>query len=422
VLSILHPETVPHLEALPIGLLPFRDVRTGKLIIAIKASKEIILTARMNRGFKVYVAPLASTIGTVPSLVSAFFDDTDEPLTLMTPLFDDEMAQDVRELLAYEELEIYFFDEHNREWTSYRASLRDGGSCFVDGTDLTLVPFSHKAMTLIYQGLEYWFGRRTPDDDARAISVSFLESIGPDDLFIQDLSETGNDYVGSAGYSFSSLTRDNPGAFQERDLVAGFRRVFPSDRIAINPMRKDTGNELADILVLAASRILLVQAKDSPNTEQSLGRPLERKRLIMRQQVEKAVRQAKGAAAYVRANDLLDLLVGRHGVQVAINSRTLFSVVVIKELFADEGPLYVAACRDMESGGVQGIVLDYPSADLFTHRLRDENEFISALEEFHSQILRRGIYLNPQTFLFDWLVASPSADGFKTATDDGAIE
>jgi len=152
-LTILHPETAPRLQALPVGLLPFRHTQTGKLLLAIKATKEMILAARMNQGFKIYVVPLASTVGVVPALVTAFFDDADEPLIVMTPLFDDDMPRDVREMLAYEELEVYFLDEHNREWMSYRARMQDGGSCFVDGTHLTFVPYSHNAMTLIYKGV-----------------------------------------------------------------------------------------------------------------------------------------------------------------------------------------------------------------------------------------------------------------------------
>lgn len=407
-LSILHPETVPHLKALPIGLLPFRNTQTGELLIAIKATKEMILAARMNRGFKFYVAPLASTTGTVPALVTAFFDDGDEPLVVMTPLFDDEMLRDMRELLAYEDLEVYFLDEHNREWMSYRARLTDGGSCFVDSTDLTFVQFSHDAMNLIHRGLEHWFGNRTSEDDARAITVSFIESIGPDDLFIQDAPDAGNDYLGAAEHSYSTLIRDNPGAFQERDIVAGLRRVFPGDRIAINPMRKDNGKELVDVLVLATSHVLLVQAKDSPNTEKILGRSLDRKRRNSGQQVEKGIKQAKGAVAHVRAHDPLDMLINGREMRLSVGNRTLFSVVVIKETFGDEGELYVTSCRKMASEGVHGVVLDYPSLDLFTHGLRGESELISGLEDFRALILRDGIYVRPQSFLLDRLAASRS--------------
>jgi hypothetical protein len=51
------------------GLMPFRDLETGKLLLAIKLPKEGILATRVNGGFKIYVAPLQSTIGFVPALV-----------------------------------------------------------------------------------------------------------------------------------------------------------------------------------------------------------------------------------------------------------------------------------------------------------------------------------------------------------------
>jgi hypothetical protein len=188
-------------------------------------------------------------------------------------------------------------------------------------------------------------------------------------------------------------------------VIAGLRRVFPGDKVAINPMRKDNGRELADALILAVSHVLVVQAKDSPNTEESLGRSLDRKRLVSRQQVEKGVRQTKGAVAYIRSHDSLDLLVGRRDLQVTIGNRALFPIVVIKEMFADEGELYVATCREMESYGVQGVVLDYPNLDLFAHRLRAESAFISALEEYRSLILKDGIFVNPQSFLVNRFAA-----------------
>jgi hypothetical protein len=316
------------------------------------------------------------------------------------------MPSDVRELLAYKELEVYFLDEYNREWMSYRARVHDGGSCFADGTDLNFVPYSHKAMTLIYKGIEHWFGRRTPEDDARAITVSFVDSIGPDDLFILDRTDTANDYLGSIGYSNSTLVRENPGSFQERDLVAAFRRIFPGDKIAINPKRKDTNRELADIVVLASSHILFVQAKDSPNTEESLGRSLDRKRRVARHQLDKGMRQAKGAVVYARAHDPLNLFVGEHDLPVTIGSRILLSIVVIKEIFADESDLYVSCSRTMATDGVLGIVLDYPSLDLFAHRLPDESKFLVALEEYRTLILRDGRFVNPQAFVLNWLADS----------------
>ena len=283
---------------------------------------------------------------------------------------------------------------------SHRARLKDGGSCFVDGTNLTFTQYSHHAMNLIYEGLAHWFGNRTTEDDARAITVSFVERIGPDDLFILDATDTGNDYLGSPGHSYSTLTRDDPGAFQERDIVTGLRRVFSGDKIAINPMRKNDHKELVDVLVLTSSYVLLVQAKDSPNTEVSLKRSLDRKRRISRQQLEKGIKQAKGAVAHVRTHDPLDLLIGGRDVQLKVCNCAVFCIVVIKETFADEVELYVSSCRQMAADGVRGVVLDYASLDLFTHQLPGESQFISGLEDFHALIVQDGIY-NPQLFLFE---------------------
>jgi hypothetical protein len=118
------------------------------------------------------------------------------------------------------------------------------------------------------------------------------------------------------------------------------------------------------------------------------------------------MRQAKGAVAYVQAHDPLNLFVGERDLQVTIESRILFSIIVIKEIFADEGDLYVSCSRAMAADGVRGIVLDYPSLDLFAHRLRDENEFLVALEEYRALLLGEGSFVNPQSFVLDWLAAS----------------
>lgn len=74
-----------------------------------KVSKEIILTARLNGEFKVYLlgdeAGPASHLG----LVTAFFDDPDEPLTIKSPQFaGDDLLKDLTSLLSQSEFDIYF--------------------------------------------------------------------------------------------------------------------------------------------------------------------------------------------------------------------------------------------------------------------------------------------------------------------------
>ncbi len=56
-----------------------------------------------------------------------------------------------------------------------------------------------------------------------------------------------------------------------------FARAFAADCVFLNPIRDDTGKELADVMCITDDIILVVQAKDSPNTERALRRSIERK-------------------------------------------------------------------------------------------------------------------------------------------------
>lgn len=106
-LTILYPEVMQDIRLLPLGLLPIRRRDTDALALVIKAPKEMILTAKIKKGFKFYVVPLATNLGTTLGLVAAFFDDEDEPLVIKTPMFDDDLVRDLREILSYNKLDIY---------------------------------------------------------------------------------------------------------------------------------------------------------------------------------------------------------------------------------------------------------------------------------------------------------------------------
>src|ERR1700692_2685521 len=63
--------------------------------------------------------------------------------------------------------------------------------------------------------------------------------------------------------------RENPGYYQERHIAVALHRTFSGERIAINPLRADNGKEFADVIAVLDKHLLIVQAKDSPNTEAS---------------------------------------------------------------------------------------------------------------------------------------------------------
>ena len=67
--------------------------------MVIKTSKEAILAAKVNKGFSLYLAPIRIGTTFTHAIMTVFYDDLDEPLTIRTPLVaDDSGTHDFFEL------------------------------------------------------------------------------------------------------------------------------------------------------------------------------------------------------------------------------------------------------------------------------------------------------------------------------------
>ena len=109
--------------------------------------------------------PIGTPKGTVISLVSAFFDDADEPLAVRTPLFgDEEPSVEIVGILMAERVDIYFFDEHSKEWMSHSCRLEDPGSYLASGEPVHLLEYSPSNSAQLLESLRDWFSHRTPED------------------------------------------------------------------------------------------------------------------------------------------------------------------------------------------------------------------------------------------------------------------
>lgn len=400
-LTLLHPAIIRSVLDYPVGLLPARDEETGELLLIVKVPKEYILAARLKGGFSFYLAPLPSTSGLTVALATAFFDDYNEPLLVKTPLFDDALGKDILELLTYDGFSVYFFDEHGREWMGYRTSVHDKGSLVVTGENFGLLGYHPKTVSSIHENLETWFGFRAPEDDAKAIRVVFREELYPPDLFILDIRHDEHDYHGSRGFSHSSLERKTPGYYQERDIAAGLKRAYRGDQLAVNPMRRDNGKEFVDVLAVSDAYLLLVQAKDSPNTEASISRTIDRKRRTSHSQIEKGVRQAKGAAAYVRRHPKLQLAIDKEHLDIDVAGKKVVSLVVVQEMFTDDGDSFIARYREMEGSGDVFAMLDYAAFNSFCHELRSEEQLLDFLADYAAKILAGGVWIDPRAYILE---------------------
>ncbi len=399
-LTLDHPEIIAEISAFPGGLMPIKPA--GRLSLAIKASKEALLAIQVNGGFSVYVVPFQANDGEAFSIITAIFDDPDEPLTIGTPLFgDEEPSVEIVGMLMAPELDIYFFDDLGRERMSYRCSLDDPGSCLKTNSALRLAPFSRSNSNGILNYLGKWFGLRTAEDDARAIKVSLTEELWPSDLAILDVRDGENEYLGSDGYAITMLTRDaqRPGYYQERDIVAGLKRFLDPDQIILNPFKRGTDKEFVDVVAGTSNAVLFIQAKDSPNTAQSLGRSIDRKQRVSESQLKEALKQVKGALRYAADSDPIRLTTRRGDIDLHVAGRKVISVAIIKEIFPVQTSSIVAAMRTYAAQGQTLVVLAYPGFCAFIHHFPEEGRFVAELEDYAQALMAADDWISPHAFL-----------------------
>ncbi len=398
-LTLSNPEIIAKVRELGGGLLPI--MVEGKRALVVKMHKEALLAARENKGFKFYVAPLPTTSGLTIGLVTAIFDDFDEPLTVRTPLFGgDPFLDEILDVLYSEEINIYFFDEHAREWLSYRCSLNDPGSLLKSGDPVIFPEFQPSLLLPLMKALESWFSYREPEDDSKAITVTLEEELWPSDFAVLDSREGIHSYWGGEGYSYSSLTRDdNPGYFQERDIVAGFQKVFRADQLILNAYRVDEDLEFTDVVASGHEALILVQAKDSPNTDKSLARKLSRKIKTSEGQVSEALGQMRGAFNYALRQEPILLKIQEQQVELLKGERQIINLVVVKELFPSQGSHIAATMKEWYGRGHFLLVLDYPSFSVFTHQFGQEKAFVDTLNHYLLKTISENEWVEPKHYV-----------------------
>jgi hypothetical protein len=393
-LTILHPQIMPAVHRHPIGLLPLlfnTDEIRPKLVI--KMPKEAILAAKLNRGFKIYVAPILLQHKRTVGLVTAFFDDIDEPFVISSPLFDEPGVHDLRKLLLLRAIDVHLFDENNRELLGYAADI----SCpaktrgFLEGA--TFPPFDYDLAIYSIKQMNLWFGQRSPQDDFAAICVTFFEPLFAEDLFIQDMCPENHSYHGSKSSSFTVLERQEPGHFQECDIVKLLHRIFAPNQIYHGPLRTTDEEEIVDILVVTEAHALFIQAKDSPNTQAVLRNSLQRKKATARKNLTKAIRQVRGALRYAKSSSPMRILIGGKEATVMLAGLEIRALIVIKELFDDDYPSYSSDILSLANRTeVPCIALDYPELHMFTTHLTDAEAFFRACDNVFVKGAETGVF------------------------------
>ena len=371
-LSITNPEVVDGLVDSPGGLWPTCRRGDSRMILMVKATREMALTAKLREEFRFYLAPVRVGTVTMYGLITAFFDDSDEPLTIRTPLFNEEITRDFVSLLSSDSFHVHFFDERNRELLGFRAENPDAHRfrAFSDTIRFVSPSLAHGRQLL--DGMQLWFSTRSPLDDDVAFTIQMRELMFPDSLA---------DHV------------DNPGDFNEPNIAAALYRTFSGDQVLLNPVRADNGREFVDVLVMTTKTLLLIQAKDSPSTELALTRTLPRKRATASKHVSNAVGQLKGSINHLKSNGVIEVIADGKRRSVSLSGRSVFGMVIVKEVFdpgrPDCSPPVLTVSRET---GIPCLLLDHSEFQQLTFFQTTEEILVRALREIFSVADQRGVF------------------------------
>ena len=371
-LTITNPEVVDTLADLLGGLWPIRRGGDSRMILVVKASREMAQTAKLRGGFRFYLVPVH--IGDVATygLLTAFFDDYDEPLVIRTPLFNEEITQDFLSLLSSDSFYVHFFDEHDRELLGFRAENPDAHRFRTFSNTMRFVSPTLAHGRQVLDDLQVWFSARSPTDDDAAFTIHLREQ-----LFSDSLAE----HIA------------NPGDFNEPDIAMALHRPFGGAHVFKNPIRADNGREFVDVLVATTETLLLIQAKDSPYTESALTRKIDRKRATAAKHVRNAAAQWKGSINHLRSGQSIEIITeGKHR-QVSMSGRDIFGLVIVKELFDPDRPVCSPPVLTLYGEtDTPCLLLDHTEFQELTFFQTSEESFVGALGEIFSVASAHGVF------------------------------
>lgn len=378
-LTMLVPAAIKEILRFPGGIHCVRLSGESIPRIILKLPTNFLLSMKVNRGFKIYVVPVEVSGSASVGLLCAFFDDADSPLTCWRLLDHSEDTLDLLHALSKREVLVHIFDEQNRELLGYSAEVDVPLISKVRLEHSGFPEFDHKSLHLADEQATLWFGLRSAQDDADAIQVHFTESLFPEDLMVMDMRQDQYTFHGSKGFGFTSLEREDAGLYQEMDIINLLQRVFRPEQIYHAPKRFYDKEEIADVVVITDSTCLIVQAKDSPNTEQTQNRTLQRKKLASVHMLKGALKQISGAVKYIVRNRPFRMLVGDQEISIDLGKRQILSLAVVREMFIDTYTEYSQELFSLfDEINFPCIALDYAELHSYTSYCGDERRFLGA--------------------------------------------
>lgn len=392
-LSITHPVVMQDVHDLPGGLFPavFKNDPLPRLIV--KASKELILSAKVRKGFSIHLIPYDVENVKSVGFLGTFYDDRQHPLVVGGALIKELLGNEFAKVFLSSEVNVHFFDELSREVLGYRAKFRSSllHRELLENAEIpSIIGLNQSA---ILNSLSDWFSRSGKKEDDEAIKVELIEPLFPEEFIFADLRDENHAYHGSPPATHFTLEREEPGTFQEQEIISLLQRTFLPEEIYYSPKRFYDREEVADIMVVTKENVFIVQAKDSPNLEKTINTAIDRKRSTSIKALKKGAAQVKGAVTYLRRKKPAVFLMGDNEVEVDLEGKGLYGLVVMKELFGDTYDEYSSVLLDLyRQNQVPTITLSYTELHQYTRFLHGDEAFLEAFMKVFNWGLKTGSF------------------------------
>lgn len=178
-----------------------------------------------------------------------------------------------------------------------------------------------------------------------------------------------------------------------------FRRFLSPEQVILNPFRRGSDREYADLVCATQSTVIVIQAKDSPTNARAMARSLERKRRASQAQLKAALGQITGAFRYTDGGEPVPLTCNGDDIDLYVNGRALLGLAVIKEIFPTQADDILSAIEKFRSAGRKLAILDFPALSTFVHHFPDEERFVSELELYTDQMIASETWIPAMAFL-----------------------
>ncbi len=372
----------PLLDSIVSGLIAIVHDELEENILILKSSKEVILTVKLNKGFKMVFIPPHGKIKT-PLLCSVFYDNDEAPLVISTPLFNTENTKKIIKLLEFKCIALHCFDENKREFIGVDCDIN-----FVNFNidELKKLNLPERDDSLLLFSI-YDIDTKYILQEENYIDITIKDNGYLSDLTIIDATLTSHNYHGAIGKSelnhgvgVSKLQIEEPGEYQERDIALFLSKIFQQNHIYLNPMNdkpiKSDREEICDVLLITKKNILIIQAKDSPNIERILRQKLERKISNANSNIKKAISQMNGAIKELQKNNTLCIYVNDEKHDIDITDKKIYGIILIKEYFPENHTASKDALLNIsEKKNIQSILMDMYELNIFTSNLNEDNFF-----------------------------------------------